>query len=60
MDGIMAMQQQWNDPMAMDDLTAMAMNGSAMDGSAMDGAMAWHGWFYGNMAAMDIVTATGC
>jgi hypothetical protein len=40
MDGLMAMQRQWSNPMAMDSLTATAMNGSAMDGSAMNGAMA--------------------
>jgi hypothetical protein len=41
MNGMMAMRQRWNDLTAMDDLTAMTMNGLAMDGSAMDGSMAW-------------------
>jgi hypothetical protein len=40
MDGVTAMRQRWNDPTAMDNSAATAMNGLAMDGSAMDGAMA--------------------
>jgi hypothetical protein len=40
MDGVMAAQQQWNDPMAMDDSMATVIKCLAMDGSAMDSAMA--------------------
>jgi hypothetical protein len=34
MDGVTATRRRWNDPTAMDDSTATAMNGSAIDGSA--------------------------
>jgi hypothetical protein len=41
MNGVTATRWRWNDLMAMDNSTGMAMNGLAMDGSAMDGTMAW-------------------
>jgi hypothetical protein len=52
-DGVTTTPQWWNDPAAMDDLMATAMNGSAMDGSSdgrrdglvMDGFMATRRWW---------------